>query len=282
MADSISKWANQIHLGDCLAVMSEMPSNSVDLVITSPPYGNLRKHDYGGVDVADYVEWFVPRAVQILRVLKPSGSFVLNIKEGVTDGERQTYVLDLILKLKREVGFCWIEEYIWCKTNPIPGRFKLRMKNGWERLLHFSKTTDLKIRKDAVKVPSVRSDAERAAEPRREGVEISKSGSQRRIRRHPDWGGNAFVFPSNVLHLGVAKHNVVHSAVYPKRIPEFFIKLFTDPEDLVLDPFVGSGTTSVVAAELGRCHIGIEVQQRFVDIARQRLADVALANQSDM
>ena len=146
-------WRNRVHLGDCLTVLSAMPADYVDLIVTSPPYADARKHTYGGIAPDRYVEWFTARAIEMLRVLKPSGSFVLNIKESCTDGERHTYVLDLILALKREVGFRWVEEYIWHKTTAAPGKWKYRFRDSWERILHFSKTRDLKMRQDAVKVP---------------------------------------------------------------------------------------------------------------------------------
>ncbi len=108
----MSGWMHKIHCGDCLDVMKSLPDDCIDLIVTSPPYADARVHTYGGVRPDDYVDWFSLRAIQMRRVLKPSGSFVLNIKEKAVDGERHTYVLDLILALKREVGFRWVEEYI--------------------------------------------------------------------------------------------------------------------------------------------------------------------------
>ncbi len=96
--------------------MNKFPSDSVDLVVTSPPYADARKHTYGGISPDEYVDWFSVRAVEMHRVLKPTGSLILNIKEKAVDGQRHTYVLDLILNFKRHIGFKWIEEYIWHKT----------------------------------------------------------------------------------------------------------------------------------------------------------------------
>ena len=147
------EWGHAIHLGDCLNVLRQMPADYVDLIVTSPPYADARQHTYGGKPPNGYVEWFMPRATEMLRVLKPTGSFVLNIKERCADGERHTYVLDLILALKHDVGFRWVEEYIWHKTTAMPGKWKYRFRDAWERILHFSKTPDLKMRQDAVKQP---------------------------------------------------------------------------------------------------------------------------------
>ena len=148
-----STWHTTVHFGDCLEVLTDFPDDSVDLIITSPPYADARRHTYGGVSPNDYPSWFCDRAEQMYRVLKPSGSFILNIKEKAVGGERHTYVLDLILALKRSVGFRWVEEYIWHKTTSAPGKWKYRFRDAWERLLHFSKSPDIKMNQDSVKVP---------------------------------------------------------------------------------------------------------------------------------
>lgn len=98
-----------IILGDCEEVLEDFPANSIDLIVTSPPYADQRARTYGGVKPDDYVDWFLPKAAQFKRVLKPTGTFILNIKERVVDGERHTYVLELILKM-REQGWLWTEE----------------------------------------------------------------------------------------------------------------------------------------------------------------------------
>lgn len=261
-------WEYQVHHGDCLDVLREMPADHVDLIVTSPPYANARQHTYGGVPPDEYVKWFTPRAAEMLRVLKPTGSFILNIKEKAVDGERHTYVLDLILALKREVGFRWVEEYIWHKTTAAPGKWKYRFRDAWERILHFSKTADVKMRQDAVKVPigewtqarlKNMSETDRT---RQESATRSKVG-----RCIANWEGKELVYPTNVIHKSPVAHNTGHSAAFPEWLPEFFVNLFTDPDDVVLDPFSGSGTTYRVAERLGRVPIGIEIDPEWVQHA---------------
>src|SRR5512143_2274831 len=87
-----------IHLGDCREILPSLPDSCIDLVVTSPPYADRRKSTYGGITPEEYVEWFLPIADQLFRVLKPQGSFVLNIKERVVEGERGTYVFELVLE----------------------------------------------------------------------------------------------------------------------------------------------------------------------------------------
>ncbi len=278
MNEDVSKWRNRVHLGDCLDVMKAMPSDSVDLIVTSPPYADARQHTYGGVHPDAYVAWFTERAAQMLRLLKPSGSFVLNIKEKVVDGQRHPYVLELILALNREVGFRWVEEYIWHKTTAAPGKWKYRFRDSWERLLHFSKTRELKMRQDAVKIPvgdwtktRLRNMSENDRS-RQESRTNSKVG-----RRMAAWEGKRTVYPSNVLHRSPIAHNTGHSAAFPEWLPEFFILLFTDEGDVVLDPFSGSGTTYRVAERLGRVPIGIEINEEYVQeqlYSQQQVGDV--------
>ena len=133
------EWFNSIILGNALAELKKLPAGLVDLVVTSPPYADARKRTYGGIHPDKYVEWFKPISAELMRVLKPTGSFVLNIKEKVEKGERHTYVLDLIHAFRKQ-GWLWTEEYIWHKKNCFPGkwpnRFRSLLKNlafgGWK------------------------------------------------------------------------------------------------------------------------------------------------------
>jgi len=109
--------------------LKKLPDNSVDMVFTSPPYADRRKNTYGGIPEDKYIEWFKPIAIEIKRVLKPTGSFFLNIKPHTNKGERSLYVFDLVLFLKRELGFWFVEEYCWTK-NAFPGGLKGRFKNA--------------------------------------------------------------------------------------------------------------------------------------------------------
>ena len=100
-----------IRLGDCKDILQQFPESSVDLVFTSPPYADQRKNTYGGVSPEKYVDWFMPIANELFRVLKPTGTFVLNIKEKVVNGERSIYVMELILEMRKR-GWLWTEEFI--------------------------------------------------------------------------------------------------------------------------------------------------------------------------
>ena len=110
-----------LYLGDCLEVLSNFDTDSFDLIITSPPYADRRAKTYNGIKPDEYVNWFMPRAEQFLRVLKPSGTFILNIKENAVSGERHTYVIELILEMRKQ-GWLWTEEFVWHKKNCYPGK----------------------------------------------------------------------------------------------------------------------------------------------------------------
>src|SRR3990167_4003914 len=146
---------NKIYLGNCkeiLADYTKFPDRSIDFIFTSPPYADKRKRFYGSVHPDQYVEWFLPISYQLHRVLKDNGSFILNIKEHPRNGERNTYVIELILELKKQ-GWLWIEEYCWYKKNSFPGKWSNRFRDSWERCLHFTKRKEFKMYQDAVKVP---------------------------------------------------------------------------------------------------------------------------------
>ena len=257
--------------GDCLSVLAGRSKDSFDLLFTSPPYADRRAKTYGGIKPDQYVEWFLPRSEQFLRLLKPTGTFVLNIKEKVEKGERHTYVLELILALRKQ-GWLWTEEYIWHKRNCHPGKWPNRFRDAWERCLQFNKSPKFKMNQKAVQVPMGDwADKRLAKLGRNDTIRFDsqvKSGFGKNIA---NWVGRDLAYPSNVLHLATECGNKNHSAAFPKALPQWFIKLFTDEGDWVLDPFVGSGTTSLAAKEMGRNSLGIEIQAEYCQAARQGL-----------
>jgi site-specific DNA-methyltransferase (adenine-specific) len=131
-----------ILLGDCLEKLTHFSDNTFDLIVTSPPYADSRSKTYGGIKPDEYVEWFLPRTEEFLRVLKPSGTFILNIKEKVVNGERHTYVLELILEMKKQ-GWLWTEEFIWHKKNCYPGKWPNRFRDAWEGAYSLTRAKNL-------------------------------------------------------------------------------------------------------------------------------------------
>lgn len=257
--------------GDCAQVLRKIARDSVDLVVTSPPYADQRKHTYGGITPDGYVAWFMPIADELHRVLKPTGSFVLNIKERVVNGERHTYVMELILEMRRR-GWLWTEEYVWHKKNCYPGKWPNRFRDAWERCIHFTKSKQFAMYQDAVRVPMgdwKKSRLKNLSETDRVRDESKvNSGFGKRIE---NWVGRELAYPHNVLHLATECANKNHSAAFPEAIPEWFIKLFTQEGDMVLDPFMGSGTSLRVAQRLQRHSIGIEILPEYCERVQREL-----------
>jgi site-specific DNA-methyltransferase (adenine-specific)/site-specific DNA-methyltransferase (cytosine-N4-specific) len=263
----------QIYMGDCAEVLKGIASDSVDLVVTSPPYADQRKDTYGGVSVREYVNWFLPISRELLRVLKPTGTFVLNIKEKVQDGERSTYVLELILEMRKQ-GWLWTEEFIWHKKNCYPGKWPNRFRDAWERLLQFNKTKLFNMYQESVMV----STGEWAKTRLKNLSETDKLRDNSKVgsgfgKNISNWIDRDKVYPTNVLHLATECANKKHSAAFPKELPAWFIKLFTLEGDTVLDPFMGSGTTNFVARHMGRHSIGIEIKEEYYQLVKQQMQE---------
>ena len=260
-----------LYNGDCLELMKGIPTSSIDLIMTSPPYGDRRKSTYGGVKPEKYNEWFLPISEQMLRVLNPKGTFILNIKEQVTDGQRDTYVIELILALKKQ-GWLWTEEFIWHKTSSFPGKWPNRFRDSWERILQFNKEKKFSMYQNSVMIPASES-LKRRMQNLSETDKIrnnSKNGSGFG-KNISNWVGRDKVFPTNVLHLATECSNKNHSAAFPISLPTWFIKLFTKEGDLVIDCFMGSGTTGVACKNLNRRFIGMEMNTEYFNIASKRI-----------
>ena len=263
-----------LYLGDSKYVLRELPDNSVDLIFTSPPYADQRKRTYGGIHPDHYVEWFLPISEQLKRILKPDGTFVLNIKEKVVNGERSTYVLELILALRKQ-GWLWTEEFIWHKKNSYPGKWPNRFRDSWERLLQFNKSKKFNMYQEEVMVPmgdwakkrlNKLSETDKVRDESKVGSGFGKNIS--------NWTNRKMAYPTNVLHLATECNNKNHSAAFPSNLPEWFIKLFTKQYDTVLDPFMGSGTTNIVAKRLKRNSIGIDILPEYFEMVKEKTGTV--------
>ncbi len=268
---TVSEIKSKIHLGDCLEILTRYPDNFFDLIITSPPYADSRASTYGGTKPDEYVAWFLPRAQQMLRVLKPTGTFILNIKERVVEGERHTYVIELILKLRQQ-GWLWTEEFIWHKKNCYPGKWPNRFRDAWERCLQFNKNKKFNMYQDTVMVPIgnwVKTRLKNLSA--RDKIRYTTTVGSGFNKQMSKWVGRKMAYPSNVLHLAPETSNRQHSAVFPKDLPSWFIKLFTKESDWVLDPFCGAGTTCQVAQSLYRHSVGIELKQEYYELSKANL-----------
>ncbi|MEI9808245.1 MAG: site-specific DNA-methyltransferase [Bacteroidota bacterium] len=261
----------ELYLGDSLDRLDNIAPGSVDLIVTSPPYADQRKGTYGGIHPDKYVKWFLPISEKLLKVLKPTGTFILNIKEKVVNGERSTYVMELILEMRKQ-GWLWTEEFIWHKKNCYPGKWPNRFRDAWERLLQFNKDKHFNMYQEEVMVPMgdwAKSRLKNLSETDkiRDNSKVG-SGFGKNIS---NWVTRENAYPSNVLHLATECGNKKHSAAFPEELPEWFIKLFTKEGDTVLDPFMGSGTTVIVANRLKRNATGIDVTPQYFEMVTEQL-----------
>ena len=259
--------------------MDELPKiedEFFDFIVTSPPYADQRKSTYGGISPDKYVEWFLPMTAELLRVLNPKGTFVLNIKEKVSDGERHTYVMELIIAMRKQ-GWLWTEEFIWHKKNCFPGKWPNRFRDSWERLLQFNKDKKFSMYQEEVMVPMGNwkttrlknlSDTDKIRDNSKVGSGFGKNIS--------NWLDRDKAYPSNVLHLATECSNKNHSAAFPEELPEWFMKLFTKEKDTVLDPFMGSGTTVLIANRMKRHSIGIDIFSEYYEMVKAQVAPMKL------
>jgi len=211
-----------------------------------------------------------------LRVLKPTGTFILNIKEKVSNGERHTYVIELILEMRKQ-GWLWTEEFIWHKKNCYPGKWPNRFRDSWERLLQFNKDRKFNMYQEEVMVPmgdwaKTRLKNLSTTDKIRDNSKVG-SGFGKNIS---NWLERDKAYPTNVLHLATECSNKNHSAAFPEELPEWFIKLFTKEYDTVLDPFMGSGTTLIVANRMKRHSVGIDIVPEYYDMVNKQVSPVEL------
>lgn len=261
----------QVFYGDSRVILKDFKEQA-DLIVTSPPYADARHKHYDSVHPDKFVDWFLTFHEPFFHTLKPTGSFVLNIKDKVVNGVRHRYVWKTIEALS-DLGWFAIDDYIWHKTNPMPGRWPNRLRDGWEYCFHLSKSKKPYFNADEVRQPIGDWVESRLKNLGQNDLSrhnsTNNSGFGRDISK---WVGKKTVLPSNVLNLAVVGKNKGHPAVFPVELPSFFINLLCPPNGLVIDPFGGSGTTGVAALSLGRNSILIDNNKTYYEKALERLS----------
>lgn len=280
---------------DSLEFMQQLSDNSIDLVITSPPYALHFKKEYGNVDQGDYIAWFLPYTKEIKRIIKPSGSFVLNLGGAWKPGFpiRSLYHYRVLLALADEVGFDLAQEFFWFNPAkmPAPAEWvnvrRIRVKDSVEYIFWLVKDSMAKADNRKV-LQSYSNDMKRLI---KRGVKqtIRPSGHVINSTFANDHGGS---IPSNLLQCGNNESNSayiknckltgtkIHPARFPAEIPRFFIEFLTNPGDMVLDPFAGSNTTGYVAESLKRNWIGVELRNDYAQESQLRFDGMQEVNQA--
>ncbi|MBI3696537.1 MAG: site-specific DNA-methyltransferase, partial [Acidobacteria bacterium] len=264
------------------AIARLFEGRKASVIMTSPPYAPQREYDpasgFRPLAPEDYLDWYRPVADNIASVLARDGSYFLNIKEHAEDGERSLYVKKLVIVHAEQWGWRvivhaeqwgwrFVDEFCWRKTdNGVPGGWGNRFKNAWEPVFHFCRQPQIKFRPEAVSHPSEDVFGYSPDNPK------SRSGSGL-LGCGPRAEGEGLARPSNVIEAKAEGGQGTHSAPFPRAIPEFFIRAFSDPGDVVGDVFLGSGTTMVAAAMLKRIGYGTELSPAYCDVAVRRVTN---------
>lgn len=256
--------------------------SQVDLIITSPPYADARQKHYDSVHPDEYSEWFLTFHNVLFDALKPTGSLVINIKDKVVNGVKHRYVWQTINALCK-LGWYSIEDYIWHKTNPMPGYWPNRLRDGWEYCFHLSKSKRPYFNPDAVRQPIGDWVSSRLNKLGHNDLvrhnSVNASGFGRDISK---WVGKETVLPSNVISRPLVGKNKGHPAVFPIDLPLFFIKLLCPDDGLTIDPFSGSGTTGIAALSLGKKCVLMDNNLRYCQEAIRRLREECLVSKIEL
>jgi site-specific DNA-methyltransferase (adenine-specific) len=252
--------------GDCAEVIAGLPDESVDCVVTSPPYAEQRSSTYGGVPEGEYPAWTVRWMEPLRRVLKPRGSVIVNIRPHVKGGTISDYVLRTRLAL-REAGWGEVDELLWVKPDAPPmGRID-RPRRSWESLHWFAL------------------DGDAWCDPQANGVSSKRLGLTGGKAQANGWDHvNGYAAPTEgmarcqdfaVFGTGLnprANADTNHPAPYPSQLAAWCIRLVCPPGGTVLDPFSGSGSTGVAAIQEGRRYVGIDLAEEYAAMSARRVA----------
>ena len=269
------------------------------MCITSPPYAAQREYDassgFRPIPAEEYADWFRAVADNVAHVLAPDGSYFLNIKAHADEGERNLYVMDLVLAHRRQWGWRFVDEFCWRKTdNGVPGGWGNRFKNAFEPVFHFCRQQQIKFRPKRVGHESedcfdyspnnpkstsgsgLLGTGKRgaAADSGRNQDAWQRSRNSLSKETNPEGRYSGVARPSNVVEVKSESSQGSHSAPFPRQLVEFFVLAFSDPGDVVYDPFTGSGTTMAAAHLLKRAGFGCELSAAYCDVILRRMVNL--------
>jgi len=279
---------SSIKIGDCFDLIKEQQDNSVDLIITSPPYADIV--NYGkNISIkkpSEYCDWLLPLFNDIYRVLKPSGSFILNINDNCSGGYRNPFIYELIYRSQKETKLKFYDTYIWHKMNGIPNGSPKRFRNTTEFIFHFVKDQKhLKFYMDRVLKEPAESNKQRAKYKwniKNHGKIVNGERIKESFMPDQKKTDDFQIRPDNVVRFHTAGHardnTIKHPAPFYKDLPAYYIKFLTDEGDVVLDPFGGIMTTGLACKELNRNFIGYELNERYGEFGKKRIEGEQLEN----
>jgi site-specific DNA-methyltransferase (cytosine-N4-specific) len=278
--------------GDSLDALAKLRPSSVDLIMTSPPFGLVRKKEYGNVDAEEYLDWFKPFAKAFKRVLKETGSLVIDIGGAWNQGipTRNLYHFKLLIMLCEDFGFHLAQDYYWWNPSklPTPAEWvtvrRIRVKDAINTIWWLSPSPWPKASNRRVLQPYSPSMQQLLtngyrAKKRPSGHDISEKFSINNGAAIPP---NLIALPnteSNSYYIRYCQENNLapHPARYPAELPEYFVRMLTDRGDMVVDPFGGSCITGEVAERLGRKWLCAELVEDYLKGAMGRFQPQASA-----
>ena len=266
MGKLMLKSKHRLICGDCKSfsdVERLLDGHKINVAVTSPPYASQRTYDkssgFKPIPPDEYVDWYADVAANIMAHLAEDGSYFCNIKEHCDDGQRSLYVKDLTLAHVRVWGWMFVDEFCWVDTkNGVPGGWLNRFKDAWEPVFHFAQSTKIKFNA-LVNGTSSSAVFDYSSDTAKTKTGSGLLGVKATVER------DGVARPSNVIKIAAASTGG-HSAAYPVELPAWFIRAFSDPGDVIFDPFMGSGTTLIAAEKNGRRGFGCEISPRYCDV----------------
>jgi DNA modification methylase len=279
---------NAFIVEDCETAMKRISDDSINFILTSPPYADQRNYGESGgrIDPEDYLNWFLPKAKEIYRILKPDGSFVLNINDKIVGSYQHLYVFRLVVALCDIIGFHLVRDYIWYNPATPPNVFSRgtmgRTKKSHEYCFWFSKSERWYFNLDAIRTPYGKAMEKYLAGKGKGARDANIRPSTHNFNCAKVWADHGGADPGSVIEISNTASNDVfmrlckskgikHPARFPYKLSEFFIKSGTREGDIVLDPFAGSGTTIVAAAKLKRKWVYIDTNAEYCELAKEWL-----------
>lgn len=262
---------NKIYNLSCLDGLKQLDNESVQLCFTSPPYSSMKKYDvFEGIAPDKYNDWFIPIVKELDRVIKQTGSFILNINDKVESKFRNPFVFELVTRICKETNFKLFERLFWNKGKylPHPKRFGDKV----EYLFWFAKSENFYFNIEEMRVPYDEKSKKRMLKPIKK--RFNRTEENQNTVEYKDWKENPNgALPSTLITIGSESHRVSdkHFACFPLKLASYFIKGASQEGDLVLDPFVGTGTAAVSARDLKRNYLGFDISPEYVSISNNRL-----------
>ena len=262
---------NKIYNTNCTDGLKQLDDECVDLVFTSPPYSSMKKYDvFEGIAPDQYNHWFIPIVKELNRVIKKTGSFILNINDKVENKFRNPFVFELVTRICKETDFKLFERLFWNKGKylPHPKRFGDKI----EYLFWFVKSENFFFNIEAMRVPYDEKSKKRMLKPIKK--RFNRTEENQNTVEYKQWSENPNgALPSTLITIGSESHRISdkHFACFPLKLASYFIKGSTKVGDLVIDPFIGTGTTAVASKQLGRNYLGFDISSNYVNISEERL-----------